>query len=37
MIFTPDTEAGLEVFVDTDFAGAWDKKEAIHDRDTAGS
>jgi hypothetical protein len=37
MIFTPDTSAGLEVFVDADFAGAWDKKEATHDRDTARS
>jgi len=37
MIFTPDLAKGLEVFVDADFAGNWDKDEAAFDRDTARS
>ena len=37
MIFVPNEELGLEVFVDSDFAGNWDKKEAPHDKDTARS
>jgi len=35
--FTPDGNKGLEVFVDADFAGNWDKEEAPYDRDTARS
>jgi hypothetical protein len=37
MTFKPDTSSGLEVFVDADFAGNWDSKEANSDRDTARS
>jgi len=37
MIFTSDLAKGLEVFVDADFAGNWDKDEAAFDRDTARS
>jgi hypothetical protein len=36
MIFRPDKTKGLEVFVDADFAGNWDKAES-EDRDTARS
>jgi len=36
-IFKPDKSKGLEVFVDADFAGNWDKLEAPFDRDTARS
>ena len=35
--FTPDPSKGLEVFVDADFAGNWDKSVAHTDRDTARS
>ena len=37
MIFTPDSSLGLEVYVDADFAGNWNRDEAPHDRDTARS
>jgi hypothetical protein len=37
MTFTPNVDAGLEVFVDADFAGNWDTDEAWEDRDTARS
>ena len=37
MTFDPDIRKGLEVYVDADFAGNWDKKEAASDRDTARS
>ena len=37
MTFTPDKSLGLEVFVDADFAGNWDRNEAAGDRDTARS
>ena len=37
MIFSPDLDKGLEVFVDADFAGNWNKDEASSDRDTARS
>ena len=30
-------DRGLELFVDVDFAGTWDKKEAATDTDTARS
>jgi hypothetical protein len=36
-IFKPDPSAGLEVFVDADFAGNWDKTGSTTDRDTARS
>ena len=36
-IFKPDATRGLEVFVDADFMGNWDPKEAATDRDTARS
>ena len=36
-IFKPDPTRGLEVYVDADFAGNWDKDEAANDRDTARS
>ena len=36
-IFRPDSKRGLEVFVDADFAGNWDKNEAGSDPDTARS
>ena len=36
MILQPNKENGLEVFVDADFAGNWDKAE-YEDRDTARS
>jgi hypothetical protein len=37
MIYKPNLERGLEVFVDADFAGNWNKEEAPTDRDTARS
>ena len=37
MTYKPDITKGIEVFVDSDFAGNWDKDEAAHDRDTARS
>jgi len=37
MTFKPDKSRGLEVFVDADFAGNWDKQEAATDTDTARS
>ncbi len=36
MTFRPKPDLGLEVFVDSDFAGNWDKEET-QDRDTARS
>lgn len=36
-ILKPDKTRGLEVFVDSDFAGNWDKKIAAQDPDTARS
>ena len=35
--FKPDTTAGLEVFVDADFSGNWNKSSPAQDRDTARS
>lgn len=35
--FRPDKSRGLEVYVDADFMGNWDPKEAANDRDTARS
>jgi hypothetical protein len=37
MTFKADLSQGLEVFVDADFAGNWDRKEAAIDIDTARS
>lgn len=37
VIFVPQKDLGLEVFVDSDFAGNWDREEASHDRDAARS
>ena len=37
MIFTPDSSLGLEVYVDADFAGNWNRDEAPHDQDMARS
>jgi hypothetical protein len=37
MIYNPDLSKGLEVYVDADFAGNWNKDEAATDRDTARS
>jgi hypothetical protein len=37
MIYKPNLDRGLEVFVDADFAGNWNKEEAPTDRDTARS
>ena len=37
MIFKPESSLGLEVYVDADFAGNWNRDEAPHDRDTARS
>ena len=37
MIFKPQSSRGLEVYVDADFAGNWNKDEAPNDRDTARS
>ena len=37
MIYKPDLSRGLEVFVDADFSGNWEKNEAPNDRDTARS
>jgi hypothetical protein len=28
MIYTPDSKQGIEVWVDTDFAGGWDPSKA---------
>ena len=36
MIFTPDLSKGLDVYVDADFSGNWNKDESL-DRDTARS
>ena len=36
-IYRPDASRGLELYVDADFAGNWDSKEAPLDRDTARS
>ena len=33
-IFRPDPTRGLELYVDADFVGNWDRYEAPHDRDT---
>jgi hypothetical protein len=37
MTYSPDISLGLEVFVDSDFAGNWDATEPERDRDTARS
>ena len=37
MSYVPDPTRGLEVYVDADFAGNWNKGEASTDRDTARS
>ena len=37
MTFQPDQDAGLEVYVDADFAGNWDPKQPETDADTARS
>ena len=37
MIYKPDLARGLELFVDSDFVGNWDKTEAATDHDTARS
>ena len=37
MTFRPNKEAGLEVWVDADFAGNWKREDATTDRDTARS
>jgi hypothetical protein len=37
MVYRPDPTRGLEVYVDSDFAGNWNKDEAATDRDTARS
>jgi hypothetical protein len=37
MQYKPDISKGLEVYVDADFAGNWNKEEASTDRDTARS
>jgi hypothetical protein len=37
MVYRPDPDKGLEVYVDSDFAGNWNKDEAPTDRDTARS
>ena len=37
MTYVPQLEKGLEVFVDADFTGNWNAKEAAEDRDTARS
>jgi hypothetical protein len=37
MTFKPDVDAGLELWVDADFVGNWDKEEADVDVDTARS
>ena len=37
MIFMPDSSQGLEVYVDADFAGNWNRDEAPYDRDMARS
>ena len=37
MLFMPDSSMGLEVYVDADFAGNWNRDEVPHDRDMARS
>ena len=37
MTFRPNKQAGLEVWVDADFAGNWKREDASTDRDTARS
>jgi hypothetical protein len=37
MVYRPDPDKGLEVYVDSDFAGNWNKDKAPTDRDTARS
>ena len=37
MIFMPDSSMGLEVFVDANFVGNWNRDEAPHDQDMARS
>lgn len=37
MTFAPDPSKGLEVYVDADFAGNWNREESSMDRDTARS
>ena len=37
MTFKPDRTCGLEIYVDADFAGNWNKEEAFNDRDMARS
>ena len=37
LILKPDSSRDLEVFVDADFSGNWDSKNAAQDRDTARS
>ena len=37
MLFMPDSSLGLEVYVDADFAGNWNRNEVPHDRDMARS
>ena len=37
MTFKPDRTHGLEIYVDADFAGYWNKEEAFNDRDTVRS
>ena len=37
LILRPDSSRDLEVFVDADFSGNWDNKDAAHNRDTARS
>ena len=36
MLYEPDTSKGLEVYVDEDFVGNWDKKD-VENMDTAKS
>ena len=36
-VYKPGQSKGLEVFVDADFSGNWEKSEAPTDRDTARS
>ena len=37
MTLRPDRTCGLEIYVDGDFAGNWNKEEAFNDQDTACS
>lgn len=37
LIFKPDLTSGLDVYVDADFSGLWNKEGAQNDRDTARS